>query len=121
VKRALILIFAVVVFAGPAASFAASLGIGGTLGAGGASVSSCDADFGADYTTVSGNVTAVQVTGIAAACAGGALSVKLTNASGTAIGSGGPATISGASTNVSMSTTADADLVTGLRISIEGP
>lgn len=121
-KRALILIFAAVVFAGPAASFAASLGgISGTIGAGGASVAACDSDFGTVYTTVSGNVTAVQVTGIAAACAGGALSVRLTNAAGTAIGSGGPVTISGASATVSMSTTADGDLVTGIRISIEGP
>ena len=108
--------------AGPAGSFAASLGgIGGTLGAGGASVAACDADFGTVYTTVGGNVTAVQVTGIAAACDGGALSVTLTNAAGTAIGSGGPATISGTSASVSISATPDGELVAGLRVSIEGP
>jgi hypothetical protein len=121
-KRALILIFAAAVLAGPAGSFAAGLGgIGGTLGSGGASVAACDADFGTVYTTVSGNVTAVQVAGISGACAGGALSVTLANAAGTAIGSGGPATISGATSSVAISATPDADLVAGLRVSIEGP
>lgn len=113
---------AMAVCAGPAVAVAASLGtITGTLGAGGASVAECDTDFGAGYTTVSGNVTAVNVTGIAAQCVGGALSVTLTNSAGTAMGSGGPVTISGASANVSISGSPDGDLVAGLRVSIEGP
>jgi len=118
----LILIFAAAVCAGPATSFAASLGgIGGALGAGGASVAACDSAFGAVYTTVSGNVTAVQLTGIAAACEGGVLSVTLADDAGTAVGSGGPATISGTNASVSISATPDAELVAGLRVSIEGP
>jgi hypothetical protein len=115
-------LFAAAVCVGPAGAVAASLGnIAGNLGAGSAPVAACDTDFGAAYTTVSGNVTGVNVTGIAAQCAGGALSVTLTNGAGTALGSGGPATISGTSANVSISATPDADLVGGIRVSIEGP
>jgi hypothetical protein len=112
----------VAVFAGPAGALAASLGgITGKLGAGNASVAACDTTFGTGYTTVGGNVTVVDVTGIDAACVGGALSVRLTNSAGTSIGSGGPATISGTSRTVSISGAPDGDLVTGIRISIEGP
>ena len=121
-RRGLILILAVTLFAGPAGAFAASLGgISGTLGAGQGGVTSCDTTFGVNYTTVSGNVTSVSVTGIAAGCAQGALSLVLSNSAGASIGSGGPVTISGATANVSISATPDADLVTGIRISIEGP
>jgi hypothetical protein len=121
VRLALIVIFAAAVLAGPLAALAASLNVTGSLGAGSNSVAACDTSFGATYTTVSGNVTAVNVTGIAPECAGGALSVTLTNSGGTALGSGGPTTISGTSANVTTSGGADGDLVTGLRISIEGP
>jgi hypothetical protein len=122
VRLALILMLAAVVLAGPIGALAASLNVTGSLGAGNNSVAACDTSFGATYTTVSGNVTAVNVTGIAPECVGGALSLTLTNAAGTSLGSGGPATISGTSANVSISSgTPDGDLVAGLRISIEGP
>jgi hypothetical protein len=121
VRLALILVFAAAVFAGPIVALAASLNITSSLGAGNNAVASCDTSFGATYTTVSGNVTAVDVTGIASQCIGGALSVTLTNTAGTALGSGGPATVSGATRSVSISGSPDGDLVTGIRISIEGP
>jgi hypothetical protein len=121
VRLALILVLAAAVLAGPIGALAASLNVTGTLGAGNSSVAACDTSFGDSYTTVSGNVTAVNVTGIAPECVGGALSVRLTNSAGTSLGSGGPATVSGTSANVSISGSPDGDLVAGLRISIEGP
>jgi hypothetical protein len=122
VRRGLILLLAVTVFAGPAGAVAASLGgITGTLGAGQTSVTACDTGFGATYTTVSGNVTAVSVTGIDGACVGGALSVRLTNSGGTSVGNGGPVTVSGGTATVSIGAAPDADLVAGIRVSIEGP
>lgn len=121
-RRALILLLGAAILAGPAGALAASLGdITGTLGVGQARVTACDTAFGADYTTVSGNVTGVTVTGIASECVGGALSVTLTNGAGTAVGSGGPVTVSGGSAPVLVSATPDADVVAGIRISIEGP
>lgn len=121
-RRGLIVLLGVALLAGPAGAFAASLGIvPGALGAGQVAVTSCDSDFSADYTTVSGNVTAVSVTGIAAPCAGGALSLTLTNGAGTSVGSGGPVGVSGGSANVSISATPDAEVVAGIRVSIEGP
>lgn len=120
-RLALIVMLAAAVLAGPVRALAASLNITGTLGAGDNSVAACDTSFGTTYTTVSGNVTAVDVTGIAPECVGGALSVTLTDSAGTALGSGGPATVSGASTNVSIAGGPDGDVVAGIRISIEGP
>jgi hypothetical protein len=121
VRLALILALAAAVLAGPIGALAASLNVTGTLGAGSNSVAACDTSFGDSYTTVSGNVTAVNVTGIAPECVGGALSVRLTNSAGTSLGSGGPTTVSGTSANVSISGSPDGDLVAGIRISIEGP
>jgi hypothetical protein len=122
VRLALVGLMAAAVIAGPVGAFAASLNITGSIGAGSNSVAACDTSFGANYTTVSGNVTAVDVTGIAAACIGGALSVTLTDASGASLGSGGPATIAGTTRSVSISSgTPDGDVVAGIRISIAGP
>jgi hypothetical protein len=122
VRRVLILLLGAVVFVGPAGAVAASLGVSpGGFGSGQAAVTACDGDFGTVYTTVSGNVTSVSVTGIAGACAGGALTVALTNSAGTAIGSGGPVTVSGGAAAVSIAGAPDGELVAGIRISIEGP
>lgn len=120
-RLTLILLLVAVVSAGPITAFAAGLNISGSLGAGSNAVAACDTSFGQTYTTSAGNVTAVQVTGIAAECVGGALSVTLTNSSGTQLGSGGPTTVSGATTNVPISGSPDGDLVAGIRIAIAGP
>lgn len=122
VRRTLISTLLALLLTSPVVAVAASLGtVTGGLSAGQSSVTACDTGFGDTYTTVSGNVTAVTVTGIAAECAGGALALTLTNGAGTAVGSGGPVTVSGGTANVSISATPDADVVAGIRISIEGP
>lgn len=99
-----------------------------SLGAGNASVSPCDTDFTDSYTTVSGNVVSVTVGGIAdPACEGGALSVTLTNSSGSALSGGGPVTIPTDPDTVANAVTVpiggapDADLVAGIRILVSGP
>ena len=63
-----------------------------TIGVGGASIDACDTDgFTIAYTTSSGAVTMVTIGGVKEPdCAGGQLSVTLTDGSGDAIGSGGP-------------------------------
>lgn len=122
VRRTLISTLLALLLTSPVVAVAASLGtVTGDLGAGQSSITACDTGFGVTYTTVSGNVTAVTVTGIAAECAGGALALTLTNGAGTAVGSGGPVTVSGGNATVSISATPDADVVAGVRISIEGP
>src|SRR5687768_14811812 len=88
-----------------ASTFAAAASLGGLgsqeLGAGAALVSSCDGDgVGLQYATSSGTVTAVTVTGVAAACAGGSLRVVLADGAGGGIGAGGPVVVAGASVGV---------------------
>jgi hypothetical protein len=63
------------------------------LGAGNAAVLACDANgFAfANVVNASGQVTSVTVTGIDTSCAGGTLTVTLTNASAAAVGSGSAA------------------------------
>ncbi len=113
----------------PLAGHAATLVVTGqqALGAGTGAVSPCDTAFGHGYTTLSGYVTSVEVTGIAdPACEGGQLALTLTNASGASLAAGGPVTIpTDADTvdntvSVAVSPAADADFVTGIRISVAG-
>jgi hypothetical protein len=101
---------------------ASSLGLGAdSLGAGNVAVAACDGDgFSPSYTTVGGNVTTVTVGGIDGACAGGALSVTLTDG-GVALASGGPVTVAGASAVVSLSPQPDAELVDGIHVLVNGP
>ena len=108
------------------ATFAAAASLGGLitheLGAGSASVTSCDGDgVTASYTVASGNVTQVTISGIAAACSGGQLRLTLANSSGTSIGTGGPVTVSATSHAVSVSPTPAAASVAGLHVVIVGP
>ena len=111
-------------------AFAASLGLSsGRLGAGDAVVSACDTNgFTVSYTTSGGNVASVGVSGIAdPGCEGGRLSVTLANASGTAVGSGGPQTVAtdGDTTDNSMtialSPTPAASVVARVHVVVTGP
>ena len=94
---------------------------GGGIGAGTATVATCDPDgFSVSFTTLGGDVTAVSVGGIAAACVGGELSVTLTS-SGTSVGGGGPASVSGSAVDVSIPATPDADAIDGYHVALVGP
>jgi hypothetical protein len=123
VRVALILI----VLAAVAASvpgFATTVGLTpDTLGNGNAGVSTCDTSFTYTYTTVGGNVTSVNVGGIAdPTCTGGSLQLTLTNGAGASLGGGGPVTIpAGGSVAVPTSTPVDGELVAGARVAIVGP
>jgi hypothetical protein len=90
-----------------------------------ATVQTCDANgFGFRYATdSSGQITAVTVDGIAAACAGGALRLTLTS-NGASVGQGTatlPATGFSGSVVVSIAPTPAADQVTAADAVIEGP
>jgi hypothetical protein len=99
------------------------------LGADSAVVSACDSDgFSVSYTNSGGNVTSVDVSGIAdPGCEGGQLSVVLANASGTSIGAGGPTTVptdAGTVDNtmtVSLSPTPAASTVAAVHVAVTGP
>jgi hypothetical protein len=111
----------------PVLGMAATLGIiAKTLGAGAGGVTACDSTFGETYTTVSGNVTAVSVTGIAdPSCEGGLLTVRLT---GPGVDAGSSSTTIATdddtadnSATVSFGSPPDGDLVNTVAISITGP
>ena len=100
----------------------------GKLGAGGAAVSSCDANgFTVSYATSGANVTSATINGIAdPTCEGGQLSVTLTNGT-TSIGAGGPTVVptdAGTvdnSVTVSLSPQPAAAQVNRVHVSITGP
>jgi hypothetical protein len=99
------------------------------LGADSAVVSACDSDgFSVSYTNSGGNVTSVDVSGIAdPGCEGGLLSVVLANASGTSIGASTPTTVptdAGTVDNtmtVSLSPTPAASAVAAVHVAVTGP
>lgn len=111
--------------------FAATLGglAGTTLGAGDAVVAACDTNgLSVSYTTASGAVTAVTVGGIAdPGCEGGQLSLTLADASGAAVGSGGPQVVptdgdtSDNAMTVGVSPQPAASVVTAIHAVITGP
>lgn len=122
VRAALILI----VLAAVAASvpgFAATVGLGpDTLGNGNSAISTCDTSFTYTYTTSGGNVTSVNVGGIAdPACTGGSLVLTLTNAAGASMGGGGPVTIPAGGSVAVPTSSVDGELVAGARVAISGP
>ena len=122
-KRSLLLA-ALALAATATVAAAASLGGvgGGAVGAGDAPVAACDDGFTVSYTTVGGNVTAVIVGGIAAACAGGSLRLTVRDAGGAGIATGGPQTLAAdASTTVSVSPQPLAEGPAAVDISIVGP
>jgi hypothetical protein len=99
------------------------------LGAGQAVVSACDSDgFTTSYNNSGGNITSVDVSGIAdPGCEGGQLSLVLANASGTSIGAGGPTTVptdAGTVDNtmtVTLSPTPAASAVAAVHVVVTGP
>jgi hypothetical protein len=115
----------VVAFGGAFAS-AAGLGItDGSLGAGVTLVASCDTDgvtlgYTTAYDATSGTykTATVNVTGIAAACAGKKLDITVKNAAGTSLGTGSVASIVGTSASVTLA--ADAASVAGAAVVIYG-
>ena len=122
-KRSLLLATVVVVTTATVAA-ASSLGgvAGDSMGAGDAPIAACDTGFTVSYTTSGGNVTAVTVGDIAAACAGGVLRVTVKNSTGASIAAGGPQTLAaGASATASVAPQPVAEDVTGVDISIVGP
>lgn len=91
----LLVILAAAAVATPFAAAALTSVAGGAVGAGSAAVAPCDADgFGAAYTISGGGITAVTVTGIADPdCEGAVVRVAIVDASGAAIGTGGPESV----------------------------
>jgi len=96
-KRLILVVLALAVLGTASVALAQGLGplSSSGVGVGGAAVDPCDTDgFTIAYTTSAGAVTDVTIGGIAEpGCAGGGLSVTLTDASGTAIGGGGPVAV----------------------------
>lgn len=108
----------------------ATLGAAATLGgvdapglsSGRSAVASCDSNgVTTSFTVTAGNVQSATVSDVAAGCATGSLNLVLTNASGTAIASGGPATVNSTSVIVTLSPQPAAADVAGTHISITGP
>lgn len=109
---------------------ASSLSLGpGSAGAGSAKVLDCDTNgFGQNFTTASGRVSGVFVSGIAdPACEGGSLTVTLSDSGGNAIGTGASVTVptdAGTTDNlvfVGLSLRPPAPQVASVHISISGP
>jgi len=122
-SRLLILALASAVLASCVVGSAAGLGgvSAARLGAGRVGVLGCDTDgVSTSYTTSGGRVTTVTVGGLAAGCAGAALSLTLSNTSNAALGTGG-GTVAGGSLAVSIAAQPDAAAVTGVHIVIQGP
>lgn len=109
---------------------AASLGgvTTASLGSGSGTVGRCDTAFTVSYVMENGLVDTVTVSDIAdPACEGGEVSLTLVNASGSAIGSAGPATVAtdvGTAPNSVTMTVAShpaASGVAGVRVVVVGP
>ena len=109
---------------------AASLGgiTGSSLGADAAVIGSCDTDGASltytntyDATLGRYQTTGVNVTGIAAACAGKALALTLKDSGGVALGSGTVASIVGTSSSITLTAPgANANAVVGAAVVISG-
>ena len=109
-----------------AATYASASTLGGVttrkLGAGSASVVSCDADgVNASYATSGGSVTDVTISNISAACDGGALSFTLVNSAGSKIGDGGPRTVDATSETMAVSPQPSSANVAAIHVVILGP
>lgn len=99
------------------------------LGAGSATVSACDTDgVTVSYNNSGGNITSVDVSGIAdPGCEGGQLSLVLADASGASIGAGGPTTVPtdgdtvDNSMTVTLSPTPAASAVAAVHVVVTGP
>jgi hypothetical protein len=129
VRRLALISVALVALGTAAVAFAAGLGpvTQSSVGNGGASVVACDTDgFTISYTTSAGNVTQATIGGIKEPnCAGGSLSLTLTDSGGASIGSGSPVTVPSmadpGSVAVPLSVQPFAGNVAGFRVVIVGP
>jgi hypothetical protein len=130
VQRTLIaLVAGLVVFGGVIASASSLGGVSSrALGSGASVVASCDTDgVAVAYTTAfdaaSGTyrVSAVTVSGIAAACSGQQIEVGLRNSAGTSSVSTARTTVSGTSQTLSVSPTYDAAAVDSTSVLIMAP
>jgi hypothetical protein len=90
-------------------------------------VASCDTDgvdvdFTTSYSAAAGEyvVTSVDVSGIAAGCAGQTMNVTVTDGAGGALSSGSVASIAGATATVALAPSASAEAVEGIAIVIAG-
>lgn len=87
-------------------AFAAALGLtSDNLGAGAASVTTCDDDGFAIEGVVlggAGEVTQITVGGIATTCAGGQITINLVTDDGASIGAGGPVPVTVPSTTLAI-------------------
>jgi hypothetical protein len=123
-KKLTAIVLAVLAFSMIAASAATLGGINtSSLGAETDIVVSCDPDgIDVDFTVaLSGGeykTSAVNISGIAAACAGQDISVTLLDGTGASLGSAGPSAV--AATTHSASITASASAVKGIAVVIEG-
>ena len=123
-KKMTAIVVAVLAFSMIAAS-AASLGgiTTADLGADTALIAACDADgIVADFTvTFSGGeyqTSAVDISGIDAACTGQDISVTLLDSTGASLGSSGPSAVGGATHSAAI--TASANAVAEIAVVIEG-
>lgn len=101
---------------------AASLGglNSGSLGAGSATVSSCDTDgFAVEYTLSAAKVTTATVGGINSNCGGGNMTLTLTGAGSAALGDGtGTVPAGGGSLAITIASQPDAELVSGVHVAV---
>jgi hypothetical protein len=129
VRRLALISVALVALGTAAVAFAAGLGpvTQSSVGANSTVVVPCDTDgFTISYTTSAGNVTQATIGGIKEPdCAGGALSLTLTDSGGASIGSGGPVTVPSmadpGSVAVPLSVQPYAGNVAGFQVVIVGP
>lgn len=128
-KRHPRILLVVAVLGAATVAFAATLGplTQSSVGSTSANVNACDPDgFTIAYTTSRGNVTQATIGGIKEpACAGGSLSLTLTDASGASIGSGNAVTVPAmsdpGSVAVPLTVQPYAGNVAGFRVVIVGP
>lgn len=124
VRRRLFLTAAAVACASTVAGAAATLGglQSAGLGAGQSDVTGCDADgVSVTYALTAGAVDSIDVTGIAASCAGGSLRAVLADAAGASIASGGPHVVVGTTVSVAMTPQPRGGDVADVHVVIEGP
>ncbi|MCC6770525.1 MAG: hypothetical protein IT360_04870 [Gemmatimonadaceae bacterium] len=124
-RQLIAFIVALAAVAGGTAVAAAALSVTSErLSANGAPIGTCDPDgFVIDGFTLNGNneITAVAISGIDAACNGGALKVSLTRADDVSIGSGGPLNVAASTVSVPIVGLSAASLVKHEVIIIVGP
>lgn len=123
-RRIALSIIVVAVILLTVAGSAATLGLASTgIGAGQASVASCGDTSGVtrSYTTSGGVVTRITLTGFLAGCEGGQAEVTITDDSGTAVASGGPAPIASGSVALDLAPAPSPSQVRAAHVAVTGP